>query len=168
MGLVVRQVRDQSLIDVEHPHVPPVSSDLHRLREGERVLGHDLRVRRVPLAGHVVLHEALAPRRNGGPVPGVVGLDGEPPAVAVQIVIYPDFAVSGDQLDYRMGNSGGDKAEEEEASWDEVLAGGHCRKSKELSSEIFWFSFSDNKREKERDLEFLVLGQWRIGCSLSS
>jgi hypothetical protein len=35
-------------------------------------------------ASHVVLHEALATRRSGGP--GVVGLDREPPSVAVETI----------------------------------------------------------------------------------
>jgi hypothetical protein len=34
-----------------------------------------------------------------------------------------------------MGNNSRDKAKEEEDGWDEGLAGGHCQKSKELSSE---------------------------------
>jgi len=38
-------------------------------------------------------------------------------------------------LDDRMGNSSEDKAEEKEDGWDDGLAGGHCRKSKELSLE---------------------------------
>lgn len=35
-------------------------------------------------ASHVVLHKALASCRSGGP--GVVGLDREPPSVAVEII----------------------------------------------------------------------------------
>lgn len=101
----------------------------------------------VPFAGHVVLHEALAPLGNGGPDPEVVGLDGEPPAVAVEIVVNPDFAVAGDNLDDRVGNSGGDNAEEEEEdSWDEGLTGSHFQKSKELRNQL-----------RER---FGILGSW--------
>jgi hypothetical protein len=37
-------------------------------------------------------------------------------------------------LDDRMGNNSEDKAEEEEDGLDDELAGGHCRKSKELNS----------------------------------
>jgi hypothetical protein len=51
-----------------------------------------------------------------------------------------------------MGNSSEDKAEEKEDGWDDGLAGGHCRKSKELSLESLKMgNNSGDMAEEEED-----------------
>lgn len=90
MGLIVREVGEERLVDVEDPRVHPVGGDLDGLRELQRVLGDSGRVRQVPVPGNVVLDEVQAPRGDGIPFPGVVGLDGELPALAVEGVAVPE------------------------------------------------------------------------------
>lgn len=132
MGLVIRQVGEKSLINVEDPSVLPVAGDLQRPRKRQRVPGDDHRVGPVPVAVHVVLHVTPASGRNLLPVSGVVRLDGESPAIAVQNVVVGDSITRRQDLDDALGKSVGDLAEEEEDREDESTgAGGHRRKTRE-------------------------------------
>lgn len=90
MSLVVGEVGEERLVDVEDPRVPPVGGDHNGLCELQRVFADDCGVREVPVPGHVVLDELLAPRGDGRPFSSVVGLDGEPPAIAVEAVFIPE------------------------------------------------------------------------------
>lgn len=128
MSLIVRQVGEQSLIDVEDPRVLTIAAELHGLTERQRVIRNDPRVGRVPVADHVLLDEFDAPGRNAGPAPGVIGLNGKSPAVAVEVVVCPEFSAVGDvfvrrDLEDGLGQGGGDcdKDDEEE----EEAGGGH-------------------------------------------
>lgn len=87
MRLIVGKIGEQSLIDVEDPSVLTISSDLNPPSEAQRVIRDGCRVGQVPVAGHVVLDEGDAPGRNAGPGSSVVGLDGESPAVAVEVIV---------------------------------------------------------------------------------
>lgn len=136
MGLVVRQIGEQRLVDVEHPGVAPVAGDLRGPGELRRVVRDDRRVRRVAVAAHVGGDELLAPRRDLGPAPGVVRLDGEPPALAVEAVVPEDLPVAGErrlrvEADERLRRGGGREAdEEEEEEGGEESAGRHGRSRK--------------------------------------
>ncbi|CAA3032361.1 Hypothetical predicted protein, partial [Olea europaea subsp. europaea] len=76
--------------------VLPVAGNFYRLRIRQGIVGHVLRIRPVLVAGHIVLHKSLTPRRKPGPDPGIICLNREPPAPSVQIIM--DFLVVGDPI----------------------------------------------------------------------
>lgn len=82
MNLVIRQIGKKSLVNIKHPCVLSVTNNLRALGKFHGVTGNDVGVRPVPLSSEVVFHELYTPGRNTLPHPGVVGLDGESPAVA--------------------------------------------------------------------------------------
>lgn len=85
MNRIVGQIGEQSLVNIKKPSILPI--DFNALRELQRTLRNYLGVRQVLVAGHVILHESFAPRRDLSPRAGVIGLHGESPAVAVQYVV---------------------------------------------------------------------------------
>lgn len=139
---VVGKIRQQRLVDVEDPRVLPVAGDLDPASERNRVVGDHQAVRRIPLSGHVFPDESDAYLRHLRPDPGVVSLDGEPPALAVEFVALPEAPVSVPatflrDLEDRMRSSDGEEGEEEEQRPEGV----HGGKEKTVESPFRAFRF---------------------------
>nr|GMC65370.1 hypothetical protein ACMD2_12233 [Ipomoea batatas] len=99
MSLVVRNVRQQRLINIEHPSILPVAGDTHSPRERQRSVRHGIGIGAEPVAGHVILYEYLTSLRDQSPAGSVISLDGELPALAIQIVISRDFPATDYPID---------------------------------------------------------------------
>nr|GMC63508.1 hypothetical protein ACMD2_12233 [Ipomoea batatas] len=99
MSLVVRNVRQQRLINIEHPSILPVAGDTHSPRESQRSVRHGIGIGAEPVAGHVILYEYLTSLRDQSPAGSVIGLDGELPALAIQIIISRNFPVTDYPID---------------------------------------------------------------------
>lgn len=97
MSCIVGQVGKKGLIDIKNPSVLSVTSrNVDALCVLQRVAGDDFGVGQEMVTGHVFLNELDAPWRNRIPFSGVVGLHGETPAVAVQLIARADFSVAGE------------------------------------------------------------------------
>lgn len=121
MGGVVRNIGEQGLINVENPGVPPIAGDHRCLGVNGGIVGDGLQIGLVELADDVILHETQALLRNPAPGTGIVGLDREPPAIAIQVIVVPAGGVGGQNclllrrdLDGRWGRPSGSGAEEED------------------------------------------------------
>jgi len=80
---IIRHVGEERLVDVEHPRVSSASDQSHAPRERQRQIPDHFAVPPVPLSGNVLRHEIHAIRRHALPLPRVVRLHRQPPAVAV-------------------------------------------------------------------------------------
>lgn len=90
---VVRNIREQCLINVENPRILPVAGNSQSSGVRHRTVGDGLQLRLVPFAGDVFLHEIHALLRNPGPAAGIIRLHCEPPALAVQVKASPAVGV---------------------------------------------------------------------------
>lgn len=129
MGRVVGQIGEQGLVDVENPDVLAIAGNLHRLGERQRVVGRELRVRPVPVAGHVILYPLHAPVWNRHPDSGVVGLDGESPAITEEDIVSGELGgAAAIRRDSDEGIGKGARNEGEREGEEEKAAGIHGRK----------------------------------------
>lgn len=89
MYSIIGQIGKQSLIDIKHPCVLPITINLHRPRKRCGMVRDSLQIQHVPVPGHVLLHEPQAPRGNLSPRTRIVRLDCVLPTIAIQNLLPP-------------------------------------------------------------------------------